>query len=340
MKRRFISIALTLVIISAVRGQDREPARPRASRQGAAALQGLSAEERAAIRDRWQSMSEEERKKFRAQIRERLTAGARAPGFEAQLKAVDEQINQIKADQKQYMDELKEIRDLALKENAKETARRIEKLIAGRQRTFRQRLQALEQRRQRLERIQKGRSDKRPDAPEVRRRKAPDFTLSSFDGKKVALADYKGKIVVLEWINLGCPFSMYHYKTKPTMVDLAARYKAKNVQWLAVNSTNFTKPDENTGFSRQRKLPFPILDDRSGRVGRAYRAETTPHVFVIDTNGMIAYEGAIDNSPNGKTPAGQELVNYVDNALADLTGGRAVRIPKTKPYGCSVKYAK
>jgi peroxiredoxin len=340
MKRYVISIALALMIFGAAWAQDREPARPRASRQGAAALQGLSAEERAAIRDRWQSMSEEERQKFRAQMRERLTAGARGSGFEAQLKALDEQIDQLKADQKQYMDELKEIRDLALKEKAKATAGRIEKLIAGRQRTFRQRLQALEQRRQRLERIQSGRSDRRPDAPQVRRRKAPEFELSSFDGKKVGLAGYKGKIVVLEWVNLGCPFSMYHYKTKPTMVDLAGKYKDKNVLWVAVNSTNFTKPGENTGFSKQYKLPFPILDDRSGRVGRAYRAKTTPHVFVIDTNGMVAYEGAIDNSPMGKIPEGQELVNYVDNALADLTGGRAVRIPKTEPYGCSVKYAK
>ncbi len=340
MRRYIVSIALSLMIFAAVSGREREPARPRASRQGAAALQALSAEERAAIRDRWQSMSEEERQKFRAQIRERLTPGARAPGFEAQLKVVDEQINQIKADQKQYMDELKEIRDLALKEKAKATAGRIEKLIAERQRSFRQRLQALEQRRQRLERIRSGRSDRRPDAPQVRRRKAPEFKLASFDARKVDLADYKGKIVVLEWVNLGCPFSMYHYKTKPTMVDLAKKYKDKNVVWVAVNSTNFTKPDENTSFSKKYKLPFPILDDRSGRVGRAYRAETTPHVFVIDTNGMVAYEGAIDNSPMGKTPAGQELVNYVDNALADLTGGRAVRIPKTKPYGCSVKYAK
>jgi hypothetical protein len=87
-------------------------------------------------------------------------------------------------------------------------------------------------------------------------------------------------------------------------------------------------------------VPFPILDDRPGKVGHAYGAKTTPHMFIIDTNGRIVYEGAIDNAPTGKVAEGQELTNYVDQALAELTAGKKISNPNTKPYGCTVKYPK
>jgi len=173
---------------------------------------------------------------------------------------------------------------------------------------------------------------------ETEARKAPDFTLKSFDGKTVNLSDYKGKIVVLEWFNFECPFSAYHYETANTMVELADKYKGKNVIWLAINSTSHTTADENKDFSRRHKLEYPILDDRSGNVGHAYGATNTPHMYIIDINGNIAYEGAIDNAPLGRKPAGGALINYVDKALAELTSGKTVSTPKTKPYGCTVKY--
>jgi peroxiredoxin len=257
-----------------------------------------------------------------------------------QMKAVDEQIAQLKSEQREYVDELKAIRDLALKEKAKDTAKRLEALIAKRQRTFQQRLRALEQRRSRLERIRGQRPGVQRDA--VRgpgARKAPDFTLSSFDGKKVSLADYKGKIVVLEWLNFECPYSRYHYESAKTMIDLANKYKSRDVVWLAVNSTNHTTPGANKDFAGKYKLPYPILDDRPGKVGRSYKAQTTPHMFVIDRDGWIVYEGAIDNSAMGKAPEGKEPLNHVEEALQELIAGRQITTPKTKPYGCSVKYA-
>jgi len=167
--------------------------------------------------------------------------------------------------------------------------------------------------------------------------KAPEFTLTNYDGKTISLSDYKNKIVVLEWFNYECPFVKYHYEKANTMVELANKYKDKNVVWLAVNSTKHLTTEKNKDFAEKHKLGYPILDDRSGKVGRAYGAKTTPHMFIIDTKGSIVYDGAIDNSPLGRKK--KDVVNYVDKALAELTAAKVVSTPNTKPYGCSVKYA-
>jgi len=169
-------------------------------------------------------------------------------------------------------------------------------------------------------------------------RKAPEFTLKSFDGKTISLSDYKGKIVVLEWFNYECPYVLRHYGQPSTMVELASKYQDKNVVWLAINSTSHATEEANKEFARQHGLPYPILDDRAGVVGQAYGAKTTPHMYIIDTEGNIAYQGAIDNAPRGRKKEG--LVNYVDQALAELTAGKSVTTTDTMPYGCSVKYAK
>lgn len=176
-----------------------------------------------------------------------------------------------------------------------------------------------------------------PPAAPTAEKKAPAFTLKSFDGKQISLSDYKDKIVVLEWFNDECPYVKYHYEKASTMIDLANKYKDNNVVWLAINSTNHTTPQNNKDFAAKHKLPYPILDDRSGTVGRAYGATNTPNMFVIDTTGNIVYSGAIDNSPMGEK--GEGAINYVDNALAELTSGKPVTTSSEKPYGCSVKYA-
>ncbi len=178
-------------------------------------------------------------------------------------------------------------------------------------------------------------------------RKAPNFTLETFEGKRVSLSDYRGRIVVLEWLNLECPFVQGHYGPNRTMVDLANKYKGqepdkdKGVVWLAINSTSHTTPEVNREFAKKNGLPYPILDDRSGKVGRAYKAVTTPHLFVINRQGHIVYDGAIDNAPLGKLAEGaQAHVNHVDEVLAALRAGEEVPAAQTKPYGCSVKYGK
>ena len=168
-------------------------------------------------------------------------------------------------------------------------------------------------------------------------KKAPEFTLKNYDGKAISLSDYKGKIVVLEWLNYECPFVRYHYEKAHTMTGLADKYKNKNIVWLAINSTGHLTTDKNKEFAEKHNISYPILDDRSGKVGHAYGAKTTPHMFIIDTKGMIVYNGAIDDSPMGKKE--KDVINYVDKALTELTGGKEISIPNTEPYGCSVKYA-
>ena len=173
---------------------------------------------------------------------------------------------------------------------------------------------------------------------------APDFTLKDLDGKPVKLSDYKGKLVVLEWFNPGCPFVKPAH-TKGSLKDTAARHSKNGVVWLAVNSGSPGKQGAGADTNREAKKSFgldhPVLLDESGQAGKAYGATNTPHMFVIDKAGTLVYAGAIDNSPDGEgaSPTGGKLVNYVDAAIEDLAAGRAVRTPQTKAYGCSVKYA-
>jgi peroxiredoxin len=171
--------------------------------------------------------------------------------------------------------------------------------------------------------------------------RAPSFTLKNFDSRDVSLADFQGKIVVLEWLNYDCPFVKYHYETASTMVDLANKYAEKGVVWLAINSTNYATNETNKDFAKKDSIPYPILDDHEGTVGHAYGAKHTPELFIIGKDGQIAYHGAIDNAPFGKLSEGQnEKINYVDKALTELLAGKEVTVSKTKPYGCTVKYAK
>ena len=165
---------------------------------------------------------------------------------------------------------------------------------------------------------------------------AADFTLEDTEGNSVSLADFKGKVVVLEWINPDCPFVQRHYEAG-TMKGLAERYATKGVVWLAVNSTHYMDAATSEKWRAKYGLAYPILVDRSGEVGRLYDAATTPHMFVIDGSGGVVYEGAIDDDPRGKS---ESPVDYVARALDELLAGKTVSVSETKPYGCSVKYPK
>jgi peroxiredoxin len=173
---------------------------------------------------------------------------------------------------------------------------------------------------------------------------APDFTLKDLDGRDVSLASFRGKVVVLEWFNPGCPFVKASH-SKGSLKGTAKKHAARGVVWLAINSSARGKqgfePSANSDAVKTYGLEYPILRDETGVVGRAYGATNTPNMFVIDKNGVLVYAGAIDNSPDGEgeAPTGGTLINYVDAALDDLEAGRPVKTPVTKPYGCSVKYA-
>jgi peroxiredoxin len=173
---------------------------------------------------------------------------------------------------------------------------------------------------------------------------APDFTLVDLDGKVHKLSDHKGKIVVLEWFNPGCPYVVAAH-TKGSLVDTAARQSKDGVVWLAVNSGAPGKQghgvETNRAAVKAWAMPNPVLLDESGSVGKAYGATNTPHMFVVGKDGKLAYKGAIDNSPDGErgSPQGGVLVEYVSAAISELSAGRPVRTSQTKAYGCGVKYA-
>jgi peroxiredoxin len=182
-------------------------------------------------------------------------------------------------------------------------------------------------------------------APAAIGKEAPDFSLPDLDGKTVRLADFRGKVVVLEWFNPECPFVKASH-TKGSLVSAAAKHAGDGVVWLAVNSGAPGKQGAGVEKSRAGRESFglkhPILIDESGAVGRLYGAERTPHMYVIDKNGTLVYRGAIDNSPDGvgESPSDGKLVSYVDETVAAVQGGKPVAVAETKAYGCSVKYAK
>ena len=172
---------------------------------------------------------------------------------------------------------------------------------------------------------------------------APDFTLNDLDGKPVSLSSFKGKTVVLEWFNPECPFVKAAHG-KGSLKTYAEQAAAKGVVWLAVNSGAPGKQGASVEKNREGVTAFglkhPVLLDPTGEVGRKYGATNTPHMYVVGPDGTLAYAGAIDNSPDGEgeSPEGGKLVNYVDEALKALGESKPVAVPKTKAYGCSVKY--
>jgi peroxiredoxin len=170
---------------------------------------------------------------------------------------------------------------------------------------------------------------------------APDFTLPDLDGNQVSLASFRGKTVVLEWFNPGCPFVRYSHGEGP-LKDLAKKHAAGGIVWLAINSGSEGKQGAGADVNRKAReewgMEHPILIDASGKTGKAYDAKTTPHMYVIDPKGQLVYRGALDNAPLGKVPS-EGLVNYVDKALAAVAAGKPVEVAETKSYGCSVKYA-
>ena len=168
---------------------------------------------------------------------------------------------------------------------------------------------------------------------------APAFTLKDTDGKTINLADLKGKVVVLEWFNPECPFVKKHHEKFNTMVDTYNAFKDKGVVWVAINSG--AAGQEGAGLEKSKKaaadwkLPYPVLLDESGATGKAYGAKTTPHMYIINTDGVLAYAGAIDNDRSADKAG---TVNYVKQALTQVLAKETVTEAETKPYGCSVKY--
>ena len=173
---------------------------------------------------------------------------------------------------------------------------------------------------------------------------APSFAAVDAAGKTVSLADHKGKHVVLEWVNPGCPYVQKHYNSanmQGTQKDATSR----GVVWLAVNSTAPDASDYKTPAAMahwmqgHQAAASATLMDSDGKIGRAYGARTTPHMYVVDRAGTLVYAGAIDNRPTASVADIAGATNHVKVALAESLAGKPVSTPSTRAYGCSVKYS-
>ena len=173
--------------------------------------------------------------------------------------------------------------------------------------------------------------------------KAPDFTLMDQDGNMVSLSDFRGFPVVLEWFNPICPATRDAHINGPIQ-EMAEDCQNSGVVFLAINSSAEGKVgfgmDESTAARAQWNMSYPVLFDETGRVGRKYQAQRTPHMYVIDPNGFLVYRGALDNAPNGVVRSqDSEYRNYVREALDAVFAGEDVEQWKTRAYGCHVQYA-
>jgi len=172
---------------------------------------------------------------------------------------------------------------------------------------------------------------------------APQFTVTDSQGRMQTLAENRGKFVVLEWHNQGCPYTRKHY-VSGNMQELQKSWTGKGVVWFTVISSSpgtqgyVTAGEENDYLKKMRASPTAALLDPDGQIGHLYGAKTTPEMYVINPQGLLIYEGAIDNRPTPDVSDIKGAENYVTEALTDAMAGKPVAKPYTRSYGCSVKY--
>ena len=173
--------------------------------------------------------------------------------------------------------------------------------------------------------------------------KAPDFTLTDTAGKTVRLSDFKGKHVVLEWVNPGCPYVRKHYDSA-NMQGTQKETTALGVIWLVINSTESASYDYLPAaklarwMTDQKAAPTVTLMDEDGKAGQSYGARTTPHLYIVNPQGTLIYAGGIDSIPSSRQEDVKTAVNYVKQGVRQALAGQPLSNPTTRPYGCSVKY--
>jgi hypothetical protein len=181
-------------------------------------------------------------------------------------------------------------------------------------------------------------------AAQVLGQPAPNFTLADANNRRVSLADFRGRTVVLEWNNPECPFTRKHYDSGNMQRTQAAAAR-DNVVWLTINSGapgnqgHMSNAEARAYLASSGARPAAYLLDPSGEVGRAYDARTTPHMYVVNGAGTLVYAGAIDDRPTADPADVEGARNHVLAALSELKTGTAVSVATSRPYGCSVKYA-
>jgi len=174
---------------------------------------------------------------------------------------------------------------------------------------------------------------------------APGFSLPDSQGKTHSLGDFKGKYVVLEWFNPGCPFVQKHYRSE-NMQQLQKEFTGKDVVWLTIDSSAegkegyLTPAEANKQMADWKMKSTALLLDPDGKVGHEYAATNTPHMFVIDPTGKLIYSGAIDDKPTASQDDIKGATNYVQAALTEAMASKTLTTPNSRAYGCSIKYAR
>ena len=249
--------------------------------------------------------------------------------LQGQVAELERQISIMKAEHNALIEDLKALLATAEQEKARKTVQQVNDLIAKRQKAHDKDLDALESRLQRLKTIQSDLGKRRASENRIGT-VAPSFDLAAYNGRKASLADAKGKVVVLEWMNPDCKFTQFYY-AKKVMQNLAAQYADKGVAWLSIDSNPKSTAEQVQAFADKYRSKTPVLNDATGQVARLYHVNTTPHCIVIDTEGRIVYSGGVyDGLDKVNAKAG---TNYVDQALSELLAGKPVSTPLTPAPG-------
>lgn len=173
---------------------------------------------------------------------------------------------------------------------------------------------------------------------------APDFTLTDINGKTHSLSSFRGKTVVLEWVNPECPIVVKHYDRSGNMPSLQKEAVDGGVVWLQINSGgkgeqgDYDPQEVQSWMKKNNVVSTAYFRDQDGKVGKMYDARTTPHMYVVDPKGTLVYAGGIDSIQSGNPADIKKATNYVREALSDLKAGKPVRTATSRPYGCNVKY--
>lgn len=250
--------------------------------------------------------------------------------LQRQIDEVQAQMDRLNANKRDLVGKLEAIAAEAKKENAQATALQLQQLIEQVNNSHEAERKDLERKLDRFKQVAH-KIDRKERLERNVGGKARGFTLKDTEGKAVSLNHHKGKVIVLEWMNPNCPYSRYYYESK-IIPNLVKQYEDKGVVWLTINSTENSSDEETQAFVKLHGLTQPVLNDEKGMVARAYGARNTPHIFIIDRQGVIAYNGAVDDSP-AKGGKQRQVNNYVDKALAQLVAGKAVSVSYSEPIG-------
>jgi len=265
-------------------------------------------------------------------VRDRVDARRNEAEMLGQISDLESQVTMLKAEKAVLSNELKAILAVARKEKAQETVRKINALLEKKQNEYDGRVALLEEKLQKLNTILADNA-KRRRAQNRLGTTAPRFSAKTTDGREISLQDFQGKIVVLEWVNPDCPFSRYYYEKK-IVQKLVSKYADQGVVWLSINSNMRSTSEQNQQFVEKYGVHHLWLMDRSAQIAGLYYAKVTPHVFIIDENGVIVYNGAIDNSvAEGR---GDQVVSYVDRALSEVLAHKPVTVPYAEPSGTPI----